>query len=155
MGATDADLAAAFCVSEQTVNSWKKRFPAFLESLKRGKGEADAKVAECLFKRATGYDHKAVKIFQKDGETFEHEYTEHIPPDTTAQIFWLKNRRPHQFRANPEVAVTVNNEVSVDTGRPPEEWGRAEIIAELRRRGIEPITSQPPPKPATNGHRAP
>ncbi len=153
IGATDKDLATAFGVSEQTINTWKQKYPPFLESLKRGKATADAKVAECLFKRATGYDHKAVKIFCQDGETFEHEFTEHYPPDTTAQIFWLKNRQPHLFRQNPEVAVTVNNDVTVDTSKPPEQWGAKEIEAELRRQGYAPITTTTPLN--GNGHKQP
>jgi hypothetical protein len=146
IGATDADLAALFDVQESTINNWKLKHPPFLESLKKGKANADAKVAECLFKRATGYDHKAVKIFCQDGQTFEHEFTEHYPPDTTAQIFWLKNRRPTLFRQNPEVQVDVkvDNNVTVDTGKPVEEWGAAEAEAALIKMGIKPVTSRSP-----------
>lgn len=156
IGATDADLAALFGVQESTINNWKRKHPPFLESLKRGKLQADAKVAECLFKRATGYDHKAVKIFQSDGQTLEHEYLEHYPPDTTAQIFWLKNRRPAQFRQNPEVQVDVkvDNQVTVDTSKPPEQWGAAELEAELKRQGVVPITSTSP-RANGNGHGKP
>ena len=153
IGATDKDLAALFDVSEQTINTWKQNHPPFLESLKRGKAKADAKVAESLYKRATGYDHESVKIFCQDGETIEHRFIEHYPPDTTAQIFWLKNRQPHLFRQNPEVAVTVNNEVTVDTSKPPEEWGAKEIEAQLRKMGVDPITSQTPLNKRNGNHK--
>jgi DNA-binding XRE family transcriptional regulator len=143
LGATDADMAEAFNVSEVTINAWKKKHPDFLKSLKRGKLAADAKVAECLYLCATGFNAPAVKIFIHNGKIVEHKYTEHIPPDVTAQIFWLKNRRPAQFRTKPEVALTVNNGEVVDLSKPPEEWGQAEIIAELRRRGELP---EPPCK---------
>ena len=100
LGATDKDLATFFDVSEQTLNAWKKAHPAFLESLKEGKAVADAEVAEKLFRRATGYEHKAVKIVAdaKTGAEHQVEYIERYPPDTTAAIFWLKNRRPDLWR---------------------------------------------------------
>ena len=142
LGATDADLAAAFNVSRVTINAWKKKHPDFLYSLKRGKLVADAKVAECLYRRATGYDAPAVKIFIHNGKIVEHKYTEHIPPDVTAQIFWLKNRQPAQFREKPAVVVAVNNGEVVDLSKPPEEWSIAELEAALRRLGIEPVTSK-------------
>lgn len=139
LGATDADLAAAFNVQESTINNWKQEFPEFLESIKRGKLEADADIAESLFKRAKGFHTKAVKIFAADGKTFEHVYQEYYPPETAAAIFWLKNRQPARFRQNPEIAVTVNNDVAVDLSKPVEEWGQAELEAELKRRGAIPI----------------
>lgn len=99
MGATDADLAEAFGVAESTINNWKERHPEFVESLKAGKDEADATVVRSLFERANGYSHPAVKIFcTKDGGIVEAPYTEHYAPDTTACIFWLKNRRPNEWR---------------------------------------------------------
>ena len=144
LGATDADLAELFNVSEVTINAWKKKHPDFLKSLKKGKMTADAKVVECLYQRATGYQAPAVKIFNQNGKIIEHKYRQHYPPDVTAQIFWLKNRRPQQFREKPEVAVTVNNGNAVDLSRPLEEWGQAEALAALRQMGIEPITSTSP-----------
>lgn len=136
LGATDKDLAAAFNVSESTLNLWKQKFPKFSESLKAGKADADSEIAESLYKRAKGCSHKAVKIMQHDGEAFSHEYTEYYPPDTAACIFWLKNRRPDQFRNNPEVSVNIHNEVKADLSKPVEEWGESEFEAELRKRGV-------------------
>ena len=100
LGATDKELAEFFEVSEQTINVWKKRHPEFVESLKAGKALADGEVAEKLFQRATGYEHKAVKIVADARTGAEHqvEYVERYPPDTTAMIFWLKNRRPDLWR---------------------------------------------------------
>lgn len=146
LGATDKDLAAAFGVHVDTIDEWKRKQPKFSESLKKGKAEADAVIAESLFHRAKGYSHKAVKIMQHEGEAFDHEYTEHYPPDTAACIFWLKNRRPDQFRNNPEVAVTLNNNIKLDLTKEPEDWTEAEIEAELKRRGA------PVPEPSRNGN---
>jgi hypothetical protein len=104
LGATDKELADFFQVEEQTINNWKQAHPEFLESLKQGKGLADAEVADKLFKRATGYEHKAVKITASpDGREHLTEYVERYPPDTTAAIFWLKNRRPDVWRDKTDV----------------------------------------------------
>lgn len=108
LGATDKQIADFFGVSEQTLNAWKKAHPSFLESLKAGKELADAEVADRLFKRATGYQHQAVKIVADAKTGAEHQvpYTEHYPPDTTACIFWLKNRRPDLWRDRVEQQLT-------------------------------------------------
>lgn len=100
LGATDADLAAFFEVDERTINRWKKDHPSFCQSLKDGKEQADARVAESLYRRALGYEHEAVKIVADAKSGHEHivPYVERYPPDTTAAIFWLKNRRPDVWR---------------------------------------------------------
>lgn len=104
LGATDAEIAEFFGVSEQTVNNWKKAHPAFLESLKEGKRIADGRVAESLFRRALGYSHPEDKIFNQgpEKEPLIVPTTKHYPPDTTAAIFWLKNRQPQKWRDKPE-----------------------------------------------------
>lgn len=135
LGATDKDLAAAFGVHVDTIDEWKRKQPKFSESLKKGKFDADATIAESLFHRAKGYSHKAVKIMQHEGVAFDHEYTEHYPPDTAACIFWLKNRRPEQFRQNPEVALTVNNDVKVDMSK-PEQIPAADLRKLAEKRGL-------------------
>lgn len=100
LGATDAELAGFFDVDERTINRWKDDHPEFCQSLTDGKASADGQVAEKLFRRALGYSHQAVKIAvdAKTGESGQVEYTEHYPPDTTAAIFWLKNRQPAKWR---------------------------------------------------------
>ena len=100
LGATDRELADLFDVAESTLNIWKQEHAEFSESLKRGKREADAEVAHKLFSRATGYSHEAVKVFLPSGTTepIYAPYTERYAPDTTACIFWLKNRRPDLWR---------------------------------------------------------
>lgn len=97
-GATDADMAAFFKVDIRTFDRWKLQHEHFRRAVKRGKDVADSVVEERLFQRATGYSHDAVKIFQHEGKPVQVDYVEHYPPDTTAAIFWLKNRRPEQWR---------------------------------------------------------
>lgn len=128
-------MAGAFNVVESTLNLWKLKHPKFSEAIKRGKICADAEVAQSLFHRAKGITRKAVKIFQHEGQSYEHEYEEYFPPDTGAAMAWLKNRQPAQWRDKPDVTVNVNNETRVDLSKPPEECGLAELEAELARRG--------------------
>lgn len=107
LGATDPELADFFGVSRTTIKTWKKKHPEFLAALNEGKETADAQVAEKLYRRAMGYSHKAVKIItvprgNNQGSDVEQvPYVERYPPDVTACIFWLKNRRPAQWRDRP------------------------------------------------------
>jgi len=102
LGAKDTEIADFFGVSEVTLNAWKKKHPDFLVSLKEGKEEADNLVGQRLFERATGYNHPEDKIFNHQGEPMVVATTKHYPPDTTAAIFWLKNRRPDLWRDKTE-----------------------------------------------------
>jgi hypothetical protein len=98
LGATDKQLSDFFEIAESTLNEWKKKYPSFTESLKRGKIEVDAKVAQSLFKRACGYKHKEDKIFLYEGQAVVVPTTKHYAPDTLACIYWLNNRQPEQWR---------------------------------------------------------
>lgn len=105
LGATDAQLAVFFGVCERTINEWKDAHPEFLQSLKEGKVMADAQIAASLYRLGTGYSHPETKVFVHQGRVIEHAVTRHYPPDTTACIFWLKNRQPDKWRDRQEVAV--------------------------------------------------
>lgn len=107
LGATDEQIADFFEVHVDTINNWKKSEPAFLESLKRGKQIADFKVAEALYHRARGYKAPDIITAQKDGVITDiQEVIKHYPPDTTAAIFWLKNRQPAAWRDKQDVELT-------------------------------------------------
>lgn len=98
LGATDVEIADFFGINVLTLYRWKHTNEPFCKALKRGKDVADQAVQDRLFARATGYSYPAVKIFQNDGKPLVVPYTEHTPPDTTAAIFWLKNRKPGEWR---------------------------------------------------------
>jgi hypothetical protein len=106
LGATDAEMADFFGVCRRTIDNWKVAHPEFFDCLRRGKLHADANVAERLYQRATGYSHEAVKIFNDGGKEMLVPYTEHYPPDTTACIFCLKNRRPDHWRDKVQQELT-------------------------------------------------
>lgn len=108
LGATDREMAEFFGVAESTFYLWKNTHPDFSEALKVGKAPADARVEQSLYRRATGYSYDATKIFQYEGQPVTVPYVEHVPPDVTACIFWLKNRVPDEWRDKQEVEVGVN-----------------------------------------------
>lgn len=132
LGATDRQLAEFFGVAESTLNLWKLKHREFSESIKRGKNVADSLVAASLFKRATGFRVPEVKIFSHDGGSFEHEYEAYYPPETTAQIFWLKNRQPELWRDKQSLEHTGKDGVPLI---PAEEASAEDIERELERRG--------------------
>ena len=106
LGVTDKQLAEFFSVAESTINLWKIEHPTFSESLKRGKGQADAMVAKSLFNRALGYSHPETKIATRDGQiTDTLDVEKHYAPDPTAAIFWLKNRQPDIWRDKKEIVM--------------------------------------------------
>lgn len=100
LGATDAELADFFKVTERTIYRWQVKYPEFCQALKAGKETADDRVERSLYHKAVGYSFEAVKIFMPAGakEPVYAPFKEHIPPDTTACIFWLKNRRKAEWR---------------------------------------------------------
>lgn len=102
LGATDDDIASFFEVCRATIYNWRNEHPEFLDALKGGKIMADAEVASKLFHRATGYQHHDVDIKVIDGQIVITDLVKHYPPDTTAAIFWLKNRRPDLWREKVE-----------------------------------------------------
>jgi beta-lactamase class D len=107
LGATDADLANFFEVNEDTINRWKVDHPEFYESIKKGKEVADAEIASKLYHRAKGYDCPETVIATHQGQiTDTLEVTKHYPPDTTAAIFWLKNRRKKDWRDKTETELS-------------------------------------------------
>lgn len=111
LGATDREVAEFFGVNEATVHRWKLEHEDFCEALKVGKQAADERVKSSLYRRALGYTHDAVKIMQHDGAPVIVPYVEHVPPDTTAAIFWLKNRCKEEFRD--KIDLNHSGEVSV------------------------------------------
>ena len=114
IGLTDAELASFFEVSEVTLNAWKHKHPEFLNALKVGKDEADTRVERSLYHRAIGYSHPEEKIFNDGGEPLIVPTTKHYPPDTTAAIFWLKNRKTAEWRDKQDHEHSGNITVNIN-----------------------------------------
>lgn len=107
LGATDSEIADFFGVHVATVHRWKHDHQEFCDSLKNGKEVSDERVERSLYQKAVGYaftEQQAIKVRKsKDQEEVEVvEVERHAPADTTAAIFWLKNRRSGQWRDKQE-----------------------------------------------------
>jgi hypothetical protein len=103
-GLTDEQIASNMGINVATLYRWKKKECKICEALKKGKEVVDIQVENALLKRALGYDYQEqkVELSEKDGKKVV-QTMKHVPPDTTAQIFWLKNRRPEKWRDKPIV----------------------------------------------------
>ena len=101
-GLIDKQIADVFGVSVKTLNRWKKLHPEFESALKNGKIFANENVVEALYKRATGYSHPETHISVYQGKVIKTPLTKHYAPDTTACIFWLKNRQPNDWKDRSE-----------------------------------------------------
>jgi hypothetical protein len=97
-GWTDQEMADHFKVARSTWSKWKIEHPEFSDTLKDWKDEADKRVERSLYERALGYNHPQDKIFNDSGKPLIVPTIKHYPPDTTAMIFWLKNRQPEDWR---------------------------------------------------------
>jgi hypothetical protein len=117
LGATDREAAEFFEVAESTLYLWKHTRPEFSEALKVGKATADARVEQSLYRRALGYSHDAVKMHVAEGVVVSTPFVEHYPPDTTAAIFWLKNRKPADWRDKQDVEHGVTNDLAAVLAR--------------------------------------
>lgn len=104
LGSTNQDLADFFDVDVTTIDKWITTHKAFSGALKEGRDYADAHVADRLYNRAIGYTTKETKIATHEGKiTDTLEVDKHYPPDTTACIFWLKNRQRQKWRDTQDV----------------------------------------------------
>lgn len=106
-GFTDKEIAELLGCDQSTLYRWKAEHEEFAQALKAGKEKADDRVELSLYHRATGYSHPEVDIRVIDGQIVKTELIKHYPPDTTAAIFWLKNRRKDEWRDKQEVAHDV------------------------------------------------
>jgi hypothetical protein len=110
-GFTDEEMAEMFGVCRRTISTWKVEYPQFAKSVQEGKEIADAGVERSLFERATGYSHPDVHISNYQGTITKTPIIKHYPPDPTAMIFWLKNRKPKEWRDRQEIEATVTGDV--------------------------------------------
>jgi len=108
-GMTEQEIADRIGVAMSTISLWKVEHKEFSDALKRGKEEPDDEVERSLYARATGYSFESEKIITVSDGNLRGAHVEripiieHCPPDVTAQIFWLKNRRPKDWRDRHEL----------------------------------------------------
>lgn len=103
-GLTDEQISRNMGIAYSTFREWKKKYSAFSAVLKRTKDVVDREVENALFRRAMGY--KYDEVTYERGEEVKR-VTKEVAPDITAQIFWLKNRKPAEWRDKIEQQQTV------------------------------------------------
>lgn len=105
-GLTDKQIAHNMGIAESTIYEWKKRFPEFSEALKKGKEVVDRQVENALLKAALGFTYEEEQVSNTGEVVTTKKYAK---PNTTAQIFWLKNRKPVEFRDKQHIEQTSRN----------------------------------------------
>lgn len=114
-GLTDEQLAAKIGITATTLYDWKNKYAVISEALKRGKEVVDVEVENALLKRAMGYEYTETRTeVAEDGSTKTIKVQKSMPPDTTAQIFWLKNRRPAVWRDKQQVEHSTDKPFEVN-----------------------------------------
>ena len=121
-GLTDEQIAHNIGINVKTLWDWKVRFDPICNAIKKGKAPVDIQVENALLKRALGYEYEEVTTEITETPYIDKRGKERVRkqkhvkktkkivlPDTTAQIFWLKNRRPDKWRDKREEAVSIHN----------------------------------------------
>jgi hypothetical protein len=146
LGATNETLAARFEVCRRTIDSWIANIPAFSNAVKQGREGANEAVVSALFARATGMEQKMTKVFCHRGQPVTADYTVRLPPDVRACIFWLRNRRPEEWRESRPVAPEKKDEPDlVSELAAASERARLEAVAEYAARKAAEATAAPGP----------
>jgi hypothetical protein len=136
LGATDKEMSDILGVTESTFNLWKQEHKEFSESLKKGKEQADAIVAQKLYHRAIGYEHPEIITASYQGMITDTKVvTKHYAPDPTAAIFWLKNRQPKKWRDKQDVELSGKDGAPIELRSMTDADLEAALEQEIQKRG--------------------
>jgi len=106
-GLRDIDICKKLGIGKTTLYSWKRKYPEIKEVLTKNKETFDAEVENALAMRALGYSYvEVIKELVNGNMVVVKEVLKSVPPDVTAQIFWLKNRQPGKWRDKHEIENT-------------------------------------------------
>lgn len=106
-GLNNEQIAHNMGVSAATLYEWQNKHTEFSEALKKGKEVVDREVENSLLKSAQGYYYEEETLVKlPDGREEIRTVRRYAQPNTTAQIFWLKNRRPNDWRDKREVEMS-------------------------------------------------
>lgn len=117
-GLTVEQIGHNLGISHETMNRYRNIHNDFREALKSGKEVADFEVENALYKRALGYNYEETKIEESSNGKKVTKTTKHVAGDTTAMIFWLKNRKPEMWREKKEQEITGGVSILNDIPRP-------------------------------------
>ena len=119
LGLTDENIAHNMGINVYTLYTWKNKYNEIRESLTHAKAIADSIVENSLYKRANGFSYEEVtktNVYNETTEEYEMRVTKVVTkmviPDTTAQIYWLKNRKPSSWRDKHDFDINSNLEIT-------------------------------------------
>ena len=101
-GAIEDEIANELNIGPATLDRWKQKYPEFRCALKAGKEASDDRVERSLYQLAIGWNGQ--------------------PPNTTAAIFWLKNRRPDRWRDVQQLDQAIGHYMISDKPMTEAEW---------------------------------
>lgn len=106
-GLSDEQMAANMGINAATLYRWKNEHCEICNALKEGKDAVDRQVENALLKSALGYKYDEVTEERRDDMLVVTKVVhKEVQPNTTAQIFWLKNRKRIEWRDRVENAIT-------------------------------------------------
>ncbi len=139
-GLIDDQIAHNMGINPATLYDWKNKYSKISNALKKGKEVVDIEVENALLKRALGYTYEEItqeEKYNSDSKQYELRttkiITKNMPPDTTAQIYWLKNRKPAKWREKPVDTEGNSNTIADNVN----ELNKAVIENVLENRNIE------------------
>lgn len=125
-GLTEQQIAENMGIAYSTLREWKKSYPAISAALKKNKEVADRNVENALYNKAVGFtatdrvvstrktvEYENGKRVREISEPCVVEVEKYFPPDTTAEIFWLKNRKPDKWRDKQNVELDGESKVMI------------------------------------------
>ena len=127
-GLSDEQIAKKCGIATATLYDWKNKFPEFSDALRKGKEVVDVEVENALYKKTLGYKISLKKTFKvrkieysketgkkisEKEELVEGEDEIYVQPDTVAQMYWLNNRKPAQWRSKPADAPKDDDNTGV------------------------------------------
>lgn len=153
LGLSNSELATAFGVANQTLDSWFTKYPEFSYAIEKGREVADSKVVRALYKRACGYNYEDTHITvikDKDGISppviISTPVVKHVPADIQAAIFWLTNRQ-RKYWSNTQkfdIDAKINHTVPDLSDLSNDE------LALLQKMGLKELMQNNVPEPSTN-----
>lgn len=125
-GLINKEIANKMGVNTATLYEWQNRFPDFADAIKKGKKVIDEQVENSLLKRAIGYQYEEETWGKNhDGDmVVVKKVLKSQAPDVTAQIFWLKNRNPKEWRDKQEILNGHNGSLNVEMSDAMERWSQ-------------------------------
>lgn len=147
LGLSDERIAAAMQIDVTTFYVWGKEYPEFSQALVDGRENVDREVANAMFRRATGFKYRTVKIMPNKADPerpIYAEYEEYMPPDVNAAKYWLGIRRGKMRKdgwaeapentdggsAPPAVSITINVRDPQEAAKQYREMMQLEGVAE-------------------------